>query len=112
MKRISLAVVLLALVGCSTAPLANFLDFFAPGRIPEGERNPFGGVCKPQGQVVGPPIIPPAPGAIPGPAAPGPLIPAPIPADGGSPSPAPVIPPPQPPNGVNPLDFPTGTVRP
>ncbi len=56
---------LLLLSGCSTAPLADLLDFFRPGRIPPGAQATPGGVCVPQGgQVVPPtavPALPPAP---------------------------------------------------
>jgi hypothetical protein len=46
MKRVALLLVVLA-CGCSTAPLADMLDFFKPGRM-NPEPGPFyGGVCQP-----------------------------------------------------------------
>ncbi len=70
MKRAALALVLLA--GCSTAPLADLMDFFAPGKLGKGNTAPYGGVCIPQGGPVVPagPVVVPAgtvtpPGAVP-----------------------------------------------
>ncbi len=86
---------LLLLSGCSTAPLADLLDFFKPGRIRPGAQAATGGVCIPQGgQVVPPaavPALPPAPVGV----QPVPLPevpPAPVPSVPGG-----VIPPPGPP---------------
>lgn len=100
MKRIWILLAL-CVAGCSTAPVADFLDWFAPGRIPQGAAETQGGVCAPQGVLPGanvapvPPVPPgvgppqPVPfGGLP-PALPGALPPAPPP--GG-----PVIPPPAP----------------
>jgi hypothetical protein len=76
------------LTGCSTAPVADFLDFFFPPRMDLGA-NPVGGVCQPK--VVGPappgtaqPVVPPpgvqpVPSVIPGPPAPATAIPDPPP---------------------------------
>ncbi|MCS6851130.1 MAG: hypothetical protein NZ700_08190 [Gemmataceae bacterium] len=39
------AILLVALLGgCSTAPVANFLDFVRPGRLRPGPGLPYGGV--------------------------------------------------------------------
>jgi hypothetical protein len=109
MKRTA-SLLLLLLAGCSTAPCADFLDFFFPPRFNPGA-TPYGGVCAPK--PVGPappgtaqPIINPPPGfpaappGLPGPAAPAvpfpdppPPPPPPVP---GSPTlrqPTPVTPP-------------------
>ena len=58
MRRTAVVLVLLGLVGCSTAPIAGFLDLVAPGRIRDGWCQPYGGVCVPHpvGGVV-PPIM-------------------------------------------------------
>jgi hypothetical protein len=61
MKR--LAVLALLLAGCSTAPVADLLDYFTPGKLEQGKAAPYGGVCGPQ-QVggTGPAaVIPPRP---------------------------------------------------
>jgi hypothetical protein len=61
MKR--LAVLVLFLAGCSTAPVADLLDYFTPGKLEPGKVAPYGGVCGPQ--QVGAPgpsaVIPPQP---------------------------------------------------
>jgi hypothetical protein len=89
------SLLLLLLAGCSTAPVADLLDFFRPGRIAAGKAAPRGGVCGPQQP--GPPVpapdaavLPPAglpvgsaPGAIPPPAFP--TVPVPPPPTGGLP---------------------------
>jgi hypothetical protein len=99
MKRTWVLLALFA-AGCSTAPIADFLDFIAPGRVPEGAGQIQGGVCAPQGALPGAsvPLVPPPGGIIappqpvPGglPAQPPGAIPGPPPAG------APVIPPPIP----------------
>jgi hypothetical protein len=57
------AVLMLFLAGCSTAPVADLLDYFTPGKLDQGKVAPYGGVCGPQ--QVGSPgpaaIIPPQP---------------------------------------------------
>jgi hypothetical protein len=61
MKR--LAVLALLLAGCSTAPVADLLDYFTPGKLEQGKAAPYGGVCGPQ-QVGGTDpaaVIPPQP---------------------------------------------------
>ena len=62
MKRI--AAVCLLLAGCSTAPVADLMDHFAPGRLPQAPGY-HGGVGTPQPAppAVGlePPLPPPAP---------------------------------------------------
>ncbi len=90
---------LLVLAGCSTHPVADMLDYFAPGRLGRGEVLPYGGVCIPQGA-----IQPPLPTAAPvvlGPET-APLMPT--PAGGVVPPPLPLpgadgagVPPPPPP---------------
>jgi hypothetical protein len=89
MKRLSL--LLLLLTGCSTAPVADLLDYFRPGRIaPDNAAR--GGVCGPQQP--GPPVIA-SPGAIPAPVFPAsppavaPGVAQPVP---GGPLSAPVLP--------------------
>jgi len=72
MKRAAVLLLLL-MTGCSTAPLADTLDFVKPGRLPPGPRQYYGGV--------GPPL-PPQPGT-PTPANPAiPPLPVPSPPDG------------------------------
>jgi hypothetical protein len=66
--QLALALVLLVLAGCSTAPIADMLDFFAPGRFPKDAKGVAGGVCIPQGGPAGGSIGPP-PGLV---GAPGP----------------------------------------
>jgi hypothetical protein len=86
------ALLLLFLAGCSTAPVADFLDFFFPPRFTPGA-SPYGGVCAPK--PIGPappgtaqPVIPP-PGVPVGP--PGVPVgpPAPAVVDPNSPPPPP-----------------------
>ena len=72
---------LLLLTGCSTAPFADLMDYFHPGRV-TGQAPPTGGVCIPQGGPVAvPAVVPPVP--IP----PQPLLPVPPapPTPGGQP---------------------------
>lgn len=67
MKR-SAALWLLLLAGCSTAPFADVMDFFSPGRIRRERVPPYGGVCAPHPVGGLPPSVPlpasPAPGAV------------------------------------------------
>jgi hypothetical protein len=97
-----LTVLFLLSAGCSTAPLADTLDYFKPGKIEAGGAPPYGGVCSPQpgglvaapgapaAPVIGPTIPPPPPSGAPsgvlpmgptplimGPTAPQPNVPAP-----------------------------------
>lgn len=107
MKRAGCLLVLgfAGLAGCSTHPAGDVLDFFKPGRIyTDGKTTPYGGVCQPQGPLIGPgaggppqinvgpptPIVPDAPVA--------PVIPPPVPITA-TPSPpgGPLVPPPPPP---------------
>ncbi|MBV9122042.1 MAG: hypothetical protein JO112_01620 [Planctomycetes bacterium] len=82
------AVLLLFVTGCSTAPVADLLDFFAPGRLKPGDVAPYGGVCAPV--QVGPPGS-----VLPAPVAPGPVLPAaPVPSGPVVPVPPPGEPPP------------------
>src|SRR6516164_6105387 len=69
-----MAVLLILMAGCSTAPVADVMDYFSPGRMEKAQVTPYGGVCQQPGK--GPPLnaIPiggalpppnlPAPGAI------------------------------------------------
>jgi hypothetical protein len=77
----------LFLSGCSTAPIADLLDFIKPGRITPEKTAPYGGVCGPR-PLAGPPV---APAPIPPPPVfpPAPTTGAPIPA----PPPGGVLPP-------------------
>ena len=65
MKRTA-ALALVWLAGCSTAPVADLFDYFAPGQMSKGDTAPYGGVCIPQGgpivPAVPPMIAPPPPG--------------------------------------------------
>ena len=86
------ALVLLGFAGCSTAPIADLLDFFSPGRIPAAAKDVSGGVCVPQGGpaggvLVGPPVAPTVPfkGVPPGgfePPPPAPISQTPLPGSG------------------------------
>jgi hypothetical protein len=82
---------LLLLAGCSTAPLADLLDFFSPGKLRGDNTPPRGGVCIPQG---GPIVAP----AVPAPAPVVPAVPVPPAATPSSPflpaQPTSLIPPP------------------
>ena len=82
MKRAGLMMLLIALVGCSTSPLADFLDVLQPGRIRDEQAAPYGGVCQPQNAtplaVPGPPPV--AAPLVPSPAPPGAVPPPPTPA--------------------------------
>src|SRR5205807_1851027 len=68
--QLAATVLLLTLSGCSTAPFADMLDFFAPGRPPANAKDVSGGVCIPQGGpaggVLGGPPLPPGPGPFKG----------------------------------------------
>jgi hypothetical protein len=93
MKRAP-SLLLLLVCGCSTAPVADVMDYLVPGRIDLSKGNPYGGVCIPQG---GPPGGAVAPLAVP-------VVPV-APPPGAVPA-APVVPPPPPPAGVGPVPFP------
>ncbi len=74
------AVVLLALAGCSNAPIVDFLDFVSPGRFPANAKDAGGGVCIQQGGpaggvIIGPPVAPPVAPPIAPPFAPPPAPP-------------------------------------
>src|ERR1051326_4564024 len=47
MKRAAVLGMLLS-AGCSTAPVADFLDFCKPGRLGPEQVAPYGGVCQPR----------------------------------------------------------------
>jgi len=71
-RRLALALVFVA--GCSTAPIADLLDRFSPGKLEPAKVAPYGGVCGPQ--QVG--VVPTGPVSLPGAAVPmGPPLPAP-----------------------------------
>jgi hypothetical protein len=86
------AFVFLFVTGCSTAPIADVLDYFKPGRIEPAKTAPYGGVCVPK--QIGPPdgaIVVPAQPAT-GPALPATNLPppvAPLPSPQGTPLPPP-----------------------
>lgn len=64
MSRLIGLLICLSLTGCSTAPCADFLDWFSPGRLPANPGQPIGGVCRPQGILPGggtSPNLPPPP---------------------------------------------------
>jgi hypothetical protein len=71
MRHLSFLFTLL-LMGCSTHPVVNTLDFFKPGKMYPNDVDPYGGVLLQQGSVVGP-------SAGPGFADPPPTIPAVVP---------------------------------
>jgi hypothetical protein len=48
------ALLLLLMAGCSTAPVADVMDYFSPGRLDKPQVTPYGGVCQTPGQ--GPPL--------------------------------------------------------
>jgi hypothetical protein len=99
-KLTTLALVLLA--GCSTAPVADFMDTFFPGKLSPGTAAPYGGVCQPQGAPIAPAA---APGVPPGPV---PAVPPPPPVPGAPGAPAVVVPPPPAPVSAQPPVFPGG----
>jgi hypothetical protein len=59
--QLALAVVLVVLAGCSTAPIADIMDFWCPGRFPKDAKGAIGGVCVPQGGLAGGMLGPPQP---------------------------------------------------
>jgi hypothetical protein len=75
MKRTA-ALWLVLLTGCSTAPIADLLDFFKPGQIGPEQAPPYGGVCGPrlEGPAATGPVLPPA-AVVPGTGVPGPVLP-------------------------------------
>lgn len=94
MKR---PVILLALflAGCSTAPVADLMDYFSPGRMGPESTPPYGGVAAPHpgGGGLPPGALP--PGAVAGPALPpGSALPPvpPAPPAGGAALTGPVVP--------------------
>jgi hypothetical protein len=88
MKRAA-AFLTLCLAGCSTAPCADILDFFKPGKLEPGQY--YGGVCGPACLQPAPPLAD-APASAPPPIVmPPPLAVPPIPSPG-TPA-APVMPP-------------------
>ncbi len=69
------ALFLLLMTGCSTAPVADVMDYFSPGRLDKPQVTPYGGVCLvpnqgpplnaiPIGGTLPPPGFPPPGGAI------------------------------------------------
>src|SRR5262249_47268952 len=105
MKRMA-ALLLGLMAGCSTAPLADVLDFLSPGRLGPERTPPYGGVCVPT--AVGPPAAG-LPAPSPGVSVPTPPSPAPV----GTPLPgSPTVTPPPPAPVGTPLPGPTGTFPP
>ena len=82
--QLTVSALLLALAGCSTAPIADVLDLFCPGRFPANAKDGRGGVCIPQGGPAGGVLGGPPPGAMPLP--PG-ALPPPAPPSAASPFP-------------------------
>jgi hypothetical protein len=71
MKR-PLAFLFFFMAGCSTAPVADLMDYFSPGRMGPESTPPYGGVSAPHpgsqlppGAVSGLPPVPPIPPALP-----------------------------------------------
>ena len=71
-----LSLLLAVSAGCSTAPIADLLDWCEPGRLEPAKTAPYGGVCTPRpvappaplAGVLPLPAVPTVPGALPGPA--------------------------------------------
>jgi hypothetical protein len=78
----------LLLAGCSTHPVVDVMDFLHPGKMYRDEVTPYGGVCGPQGAVLGPGL-----GPCPPPSGPG-VVPPPVPLPGtaGGSAPVPTFP--------------------
>jgi hypothetical protein len=92
--HLTASAIMLAVAGCSTAPIADFLDLCYPSRFPGKAKDPHGGVCIPQGGPAGGVLGGPPPGAVVVPPG-GPVGPGP-----GGPT---DLPPPLPPPGAVPL---------
>jgi hypothetical protein len=92
--QVTLASVLLALAGCSTAPFADIMDYWAPGRFPKDAKGVTGGVCLPQGGPAGGMLGPPQP-LVTSPGPPSPPSPPGPPAGGLSTNEPPPAPPPR-----------------
>jgi hypothetical protein len=73
------ALVFVLLTGCSTAPIADMMDFFTPGHLAPEKTAPYGGVCLPQGinappaATTAPAPLPVPPSAVPPSTGPGPV---------------------------------------
>jgi hypothetical protein len=65
--------------GCSTAPVADVLDFFKPSRLGSERTPPYGGVCAPTPGGSPLSVTPPAGSPLPPPPAPAGLAPPPLP---------------------------------
>jgi hypothetical protein len=83
--RRSLLLLAVMAAGCSTAPVADMLDFFKPGKLGPEQTPPYGGVCAPTalpapvGAPAAPaPALPVAPLGVPAPPAPAPTPLAPV----------------------------------
>jgi hypothetical protein len=93
--QLTASAILLALAGCSTAPIADLLDLCSPGQYPAKAKDPHGGVCIPQGGPAGgvlggpPPVPPPPP-----PPSPSGVVPVPKVVPGGPTDLPPPLPPP------------------
>jgi hypothetical protein len=87
--QLTASAILLIVAGCSTAPVADFLDLVHPGRFPAKAKDPHGGVCVPQGGPAGGVLGGPPPGVTPNPPTPpGPgELPPPLPPPVGVPPP-------------------------
>lgn len=92
MCRVGWILLVCLLTGCSTHPVADMLDYFAPGKMGPNEVPPYGGVGIPQGAIVPPAAV------VPGGVVPGGVIPPPV-------VPPPVVPPPAPLPSVRPPGF-------
>jgi hypothetical protein len=68
MRHISVLFVLM-LVGCSTHPIVDTLDFIRPGKMYPNEVEPYGGVLIQQGPILTPGVqgLPTVPGIVPPP---------------------------------------------
>ena len=86
------AILMVFVTGCSTAPIADLLDRFSPGKLEPAKMAPYGGVCGPQqvgGVLPGPGLAPTVPFSA-GPPLPGSPVALP---PGTGPQPAPLPPP-------------------
>jgi hypothetical protein len=88
MMRHTSVLFVLMLVGCSTHPIVDTLDFIRPGKMYPNEVEPYGGVLIQQGSILTPGA--PGPPTVPG------IVPPPVPlpgTPGGSVPPPPAFPP-------------------
>lgn len=104
MKRIGLLLLVFVATGCSTRPIADVMDRFAPGKMPQGTVQPYGGVNVPV--QAGQPTIIPAPTVPAVPSTPAPIVSPP------NPTPFPSMPAPAPTPGPGPGSMPAMTPPP